>query len=332
MLDALSRLPPEIAVFIIGLLTALAVLGWSMLTLIHGPRAKIARRLAEVAGKDRQRPGSRSSSRLPKRKSIQVRLKEVEEKEGGGRAQRLREELTQAGLRIEIWHYLAGCALACVGAFLVARMSNLGPGPSLLLSIIGGIGLPKLMLGILAKRRINKFVGQFAESIDLVVRGIRSGLPLGECINMIGREVSAPLGTEFLLITENQKLGLGLQEALARAVERMPIPELRYFAIVIAIQQQTGGNLAETLAKLSEVLRARKRMRDKIQAYSSEAKASAYIIGSLPLFVMAALTLVAPDYLSILFTTDAGNAMLFGGGLTEVVGVLVMRKMINFDM
>ena len=328
MLENLSRLPAGIAVVVVGLLLALAGLGWSMVNLIHGPRAKIKRRLATMAGGG----GARRQSRLPKRKSVQARLKQAEGTRTRQRGYRLREQLMLAGVHVEVWQYLAVCGALAVAGFMVARLMALSALWAALIAIIVGLGLPRLVIGFRAKRRIGRFTGQFAEAIDVVVRGIRSGLPLGECINIIGREMSDPIGTEFRLITEGQKLGLNLQEVLARAVDRMPTAELRYFAIVIAIQQQTGGNLAETLAKLSEVLRARKRMRDKVQAFASEARTSAYIIGSLPILVIAALAALSPKYIAVLFTSDVGNVLLFVGGLTEIVGLLVMRKMINFDI
>jgi len=329
MFEALSRLPPEIAVVVAVLLLALAGLGWSMVTLIHGPRARIKRRLALMGGNAAAR---RPSVRQPKRKSVQTRLKQAEGTRKRQRGYRLREQLMQAGVHVEIWQFLTFCGVLTVLVFGAAILMALSGLWAFLCAILCGIGLPKLVIGFMAKRRIGRFTGQFAEAIDVVVRGIRSGLPLGECVNIIGREMSDPIGAEFRMITEGQKLGLGFQDVLARAVERMPTAELRYFSIVIAIQQQTGGNLAETLAKLSEVLRARKRMRDKVQAYASEARASAYIIGSLPFLVIAALAGLAPKYIGVLFTTDTGHLLLFIGGLTEAVGLLVMRRMINFDL
>jgi tight adherence protein B len=330
MLDLLARLPPEIAVLVAVLLVALAVLGWSMVTLIHGPRAKLKRRLAVVAGG--QVPARRQAARGPQRKSVQARLKEVE----GARQQRfgyrLREQLMQAGWRIEVWHYLAGSAVLALLVLAVGEASGLPLVWGLLAALCLGIGAPKLVLGVAAGKRLKAFVAQFADALDVVVRGIRSGLPLGECIAIIGREMPDPVGAEFRQITEGTRIGLTLHEAMARAVERMPMAEMRYFAIVLAIQQQTGGNLAETLAKLSEVLRARKRMRDKVQSYAAEARASAAIIGSLPLLVVGILSLVAPQYIGLLFTTDLGNILLAIGLLTEGVGVLVMRNMINFDI
>ncbi|MBI3446779.1 MAG: type II secretion system F family protein [Magnetospirillum sp.] len=330
MFELVSQLPAEIAALVLVLIVALAVLGWSMVSLIHGPRARLNRRLAVIAGT--QPPTRRLTMRGPQRKSVQARLKAVEgvrERRGG---YKLREQLAQAGLAMEVWHYLAGSAGLAGLVLVVAEAGGLGLTWGGLLAVILGLGGPKLALSIAARKRLGQFTSQFADALDVVVRGIRSGLPLGECIAIIGREMPDPVGGEFRQITEGTRIGLTLHEAMNRAVERMPMAEMRYFAIVLAIQQQTGGNLAETLAKLSDVLRARKRMRDKVQAYASEARASAAIIGSLPLVVMGMLALIAPSYIGVLFTSDAGNLLLFIGIMTEAVGVLVMRNMINFDI
>jgi tight adherence protein B len=330
MFDLLTRLPPEIAALVAVLLVALVVLGWSMVTLIHGPRAKLKRRLAVVAGGTV--PSRRLAARGPQRKSVQARLKAVEGARSHNFGWRLREQLMQAGWRIEVWHYLAGSALLALLVMLVGEVSGLPLVWGGLAALCLGVGLPKLVLGIAAGKRLKAFTAQFADALDVVVRGIRSGLPLGECIAIIGREMPDPVGAEFRQITEGTRIGLTLHEAMNRAVERMPMAEMRYFAIVLTIQQQTGGNLAETLAKLSEVLRARKRMRDKVQAYAAEARASAAIIGSLPLVVVGMLSLVAPQYIGLLFTSDLGNLLLAIGLLTEAAGILVMRNMINFDI
>ena len=330
MFDLLAQMPAEIAALVAVLIFALAVLGWSMVSLIHGPRARLKRRLAVVAGV--QAPTRRFAGRGPQRKSVQARLKAVEgvrERRGG---YKLREQLLQAGLRIEVWQYLAGSAALATLVLVLAEASGMGLTWGGLLAVTLGLGGPKLVLSIAAKKRLGQFASQFADALDVVVRGIRSGLPLGECIAIIGREMPDPVGGEFRQITEGTRIGLTLHEAMNRAVERMPMAEMRYFAIVLAIQQQTGGNLAETLAKLSEVLRSRKRMRDKVQSYAAEARASAAIIGSLPLVVMAMLALIAPQYIGVLFTSDAGNLLLAIGIGTEAIGVLVMRNMINFDI
>lgn len=328
---ALDNLPTEIVVIVLALLLALALLGWSLYTLLYGPRARLKRRMAQVFG-----TAPRSSKSLKpgqhKRKSIQTRLKQADEGRAKKRGYRLREELFQAGLRIEVWQYLAAnaaLALAAGGLWMLIGMGGLG---ALLVALLVGVGLPKLVVSRLATRRVKRFTAQFSDSLDIIVRGIRSGLPLGECINIIGREMADPMGAEFRLVAEGQKIGLTLSEALDRAVERMPTNELKYFAIVLNIQQQTGGNLAETLAKLSEVLRARKRMRDKSFAMAAEARASALIIGSLPIFVTVVLSFIAPDYIGLLFTTEVGRMILFGGGMMMAGGWMVMRKMIDFDI
>jgi tight adherence protein B len=301
-------------------LFGLGALGFQV---VRGPRAKLKRRLSAFAVVEN------ALDQSPKRRALLEKLKR--EKADKGRGYRLRDQLLQAGLSVPLWHYMAfsvGLTIILFGA-IVVLFHKLAMG--IFIALIFGVGGPKLVLGILAKRRVKLFSSQLADSIDIVVRGIRSGLPLGECVAIIGREMADPIGAEFRLMAEGQKLGMSLQEVLNRTVERMPIAELRYFAIVVAIQQQTGGNLADTLAKLSDVLRSRKRMRDKVQAYASEAKASAMIIGSLPFIVMLLLAVMSPHYVGILFTTDPGNVILFVGALTESIGIFVMRNMINFE-
>jgi tight adherence protein B len=332
MISPLANLPPEIAGMVTLMIAALAALGWKMYLTLHGPRAHIRRRLATLTGTGGAIDEARRNGRHAKRKSVQSRLKVAEGAREQTRGYKLRDQLRLAGLSIELGRYLAICGALTVLLLVVAKLAGLGWMGALIVAIIGGVGLPKTIVGSMAKRRVKRFSSQFADGIDIIVRGIRSGLPLGECLNIIGREMPDPIGTEFRQITEGQKLGMNLQGAVARMVTRMPLTELRYFSIVIAIQQQTGGNLADTLAKLSEVLRARKRMRDKVQAYASEARASSYIIGSLPIVVIGALAALSPHYISLLFTTDTGNAVLFIGALTEIAGLWVMRKMTNFDI
>ena len=184
----------------------------------------------------------------------------------------------------------------------------------------------------MARSRQKTFTSHFANAVDVVVRGIKSGLPVGECLNIIGREAPEPVGEEFRNLVEGQKIGLSLEELLNRGLERIPTTEYKFFAIVLQIQQKTGGNLARTLENLSNVLRERKKMRDKIKSLSSEAKSSAMIIGSLPFFVCGMISLLNPDYMKLLFTTTVGNVLL-GIGLGWMgLGVLVMSKMINFKI
>ena len=184
----------------------------------------------------------------------------------------------------------------------------------------------------MAKRRQKKFTNQFADGLDVICRGIQSGLPLGECLNIIARESPDPLGNEFRLITERQKLGMMLEEALEKAYERIPTSDLRFFAIVLAIQQQTGGSLAETLTNLSTVLRDRRKMPAKVKAITSEARATAMIIGALPFVIGGLLYIIRPDYIGTLFDDPLGHALLVGGAVMMSLGVFIMKQMITFEV
>jgi tight adherence protein B len=195
---------------------------------------------------------------------------------------------------------------------------------------VSGAGVPLWVLGLLAKRRNNKFGMAFADAVDIIVRGLRSGLPLHDCLKVIGKESPEPLGGEFRRLVENLSMGMTLEQGLEKMHERLPAPELRFFAIVLNIQQKTGGNLGEALGNLSAVLRGRRMMREKIKALSSEAVASAAVIGCLPIGVGALLSVVNPRYLSIMFTDPRGHLLLAAGAVIMGMGTMVMRKMINF--
>ncbi|MEC9368534.1 MAG: type II secretion system F family protein, partial [Pseudomonadota bacterium] len=198
-------------------------------------------------------------------------------------------------------------------------------------ALAGGIGLPRWLLAFLTKRRQGKFMIEFANALDVIVRGVKSGLPLSDCLAIIAAETPEPVRGEFEDLVEQQRVGLPLSRAFERMYERMPLQEVNFFAIVIAIQQQTGGNLAETLGNLSTVLRDRQRLYAKVQAFSAEAKASAVIIGALPPAVMMLIFMTNPDYITLLWTTPLGKFMLGISAFWMTCGALVMRKMINFD-
>ena len=195
----------------------------------------------------------------------------------------------------------------------------------------GGFGLPRWALSFLKTRRETKFLYNFPDAVDVIVRGIKAGLPLFESIKVVAADSPEPLRSEFLAIIETQAIGMPLGEACARLYERMPLPEANFFGIVIAIQQKSGGNLSEALGNLSKVLRDRKKMSEKIQAMSMEAKASAGIIGSLPPIVMFLVYLTTPHYISLLWTHPTGQLMLVACVVWMSIGIMVMKKMINFD-
>lgn len=327
----LASLPPAVLAIIVSMVLLVTALGALLYHVTFGPRARLERRIAALAGIGARKAKVGIGAAMPRRRQVQVNLKDRDQGKKGYLA-RLRDEIAQAGMAISPGRFLALSALLALAAtavYLLMRMPPIGA-PFFLLT--AAIGVPKAFLRFRCGRRVKKFVALFPDALDIIVRGIRSGLPVGECINVIGREMPEPVGSEFRLIGEAQRLGVSLDEALRRTTERVPNPELRFFAIVLLIQQQTGGNLADTLAKLSDVLRQRKRMRDKVQAMSSEAKASAVIIGSLPVIVSALLSVVSPEYIALLFTTTTGH-LLIGIGLGIMsVGIFVMRQMINFEI
>ena len=204
--------------------------------------------------------------------------------------------------------------------------------PSAGFAISGGFSLPHLYVSFRRKTRFARFLNEFPNAVDVVVRGVKTGLPVGECLKIIATEGRQPVRGEFRKIVDDQALGMPLAEAVQRLAERIPLPEVTFFSIVIAIQSSTGGGLAEALGNLAKVLRDRKKMLAKIQAMSSEAKASAGIIASLPVFVAGAVYLTSPSYIELLFTTLIGHVVLYGCGVWMTMGVLIMRKMINFKI
>jgi tight adherence protein B len=194
-----------------------------------------------------------------------------------------------------------------------------------------GLGVPRWLLSFLKKRREKAFLRALPDAVDIIVRGIKAGLPLFESIKVVAADSPEPLCSEFKAIIETQAIGMPLGDACTRLYERMPVPEANFFGIVIAIQQKSGGNLSEALGNLSKVLRDRKKMAEKIQAMSTEAKASAGIIGALPPIVMILVYLTTPDYISLLWTDPIGQLMLVACVMWMSIGIMVMKKMINFD-
>lgn len=197
-------------------------------------------------------------------------------------------------------------------------------------AFIVGFGLPRWFLNFVIQRRQKKFTSHFADAMDIIVRGVRTGLPLGDCLKIIAHESPEPVKGEFLRVVEAEAVGVPIELALERMHDRVPVSEVNFFATVLNIQRTTGGNLGESLANLSNVLRGRKLLREKIKALSAEAKMSAIIIGALPLVVMALVSVASPEYMHELYTTPTGHRnMMIGAGMM-VMGTLVMRKMINF--
>ena len=264
-----------------------------------------------------------------RRKQIMDQLKESDRKERKARVT-MAAKLRQAGLSMKMRTFILFSVISGLIFGLVALVLGLNLLLAMGVGLIAGLGLPRWVVGFLGKRRMKKFSGEFANAVDVIVRGIKSGLPVHDCFKIIARESPAPLGPEFQRLVEGLGVGLTLSQALDRMYERMPTPELRFFAIVIAIQQKTGGNLAEALGNLSAVLRSRRMMGEKIKAMSSEAVASAGIIGSLPPAVMLIVMITTPAYMTLLFTDSRGQIMLLISAVWMSMGIFVMKRMISF--
>ncbi|MEZ5776254.1 MAG: type II secretion system F family protein [Hyphomicrobiaceae bacterium] len=276
------------------------------------------------------RPAGGMDDAQQKRKQVQESLKEIEKKQKAKDKVTLRMRLLRAGLDIHprqfyIASAISGAVFAVGGIFGGAQLPV-----AALLGFAGAFGIPRWMLHFMTKRRQNKFLNEFANAIDVVVRGVKTGLPLNECLDIIARESPEPIRSEFADLVQQQRLGLPLGECFERMMERMPVPEVNFFAIVISIQQQAGGNLSEALGNLSGVLRARKQLKAKVQALSSEAKASAAILGALPFIVMTMVYITSPDYISLLWKEKMGHIMLAGAAFWMFCGLFTMRQMINF--
>jgi tight adherence protein B len=297
--------------------------------ILSGER-RAAQRLHSVASTE---PTSRTARgpQKSRRDAVETTLKDFEARQKKSKTVPLSVRIQRAGLSWSKRQFVLISAIIGLGMFAVGFLSGTGLIAAAGLGFAGAFGVPRWLLSFLKKRREGKFLGALPDAVDIIVRGVKAGLPLIDCIRMITIEAPEPLKTEFRLIMETQAIGIPLGEACSKLYERTPLPEANFFGIVVAIQQKAGGNLSEALGNLSKVLRDRKKMRAKIQAMSQEAKASAAIIGALPIIVMILVYLTAPNYITLLFTNPTGHIMLAGSAVWMTMGVLVMKKMINFD-
>jgi tight adherence protein B len=223
------------------------------------------------------------------------------------------------------------CSSLGLVVFVILMLIGTGLLPAIGIAFAAGGGLPFWALSLLKKRREAKFLEAFPDAVDVVVRGIKAGLPLLDSLKLIATEAQEPVRSEFRSIIETQAIGIPIGEACQQLYEEIPVPEANFFGIVISIQQRAGGNLSEALGNLSRVLRDRKKMKAKIKAMSMEAKASASIIGALPIAVMIIVYITSPQYISLLWTEPLGRMMMLGCAVWMSIGIMVMRKMINFD-
>ena len=310
--------------------TALGGVAWVFIyPLLSGERKAESRR-ASVA---KPEPAARQTdkSQRSRREQVEGSLKDVEARRQKERRLPLSSRLTQAGLAWSPQKFMVLSGILGVAAFMAAMLGGGGLLGAAGLGFAAGFGLPRWALSFLKTRREKKFLKALPDAVDVIVRGIKAGLPLFESIKVVAADAPEPLKGEFLAIIETQAIGMPLGDACTRLFERMPVPEANFFGIVIAIQQKSGGNLSEALGNLSKVLRDRKKMAEKIQAMSMEAKASAGIIGSLPPIVMLLVYLSTPDYISLLWTHPTGQLLLVGCVIWMSIGIFVMKRMINFD-
>jgi tight adherence protein B len=310
--------------------TAVGGLAWVFVYPLLSGEKKAEQRRASVS---KAEPVARQTDKAQRsrREQVEGSLKEVEARRQKEKKVALSTRLTQAGLNWTTQKFLIISGILGLGCFAGAFFMGGGLLGAVGLAFAAGFGLPRWILGYLKKRREKAFLKALPDAVDVIVRGIKAGLPLFESIKVVAADAPEPLKSEFIAIIETQAIGMPLGEACSRLFERMPVPEANFFGIVIAIQQKSGGNLSEALGNLSKVLRDRKKMAEKIQAMSMEAKASAGIIGSLPPIVMLLVYLSTPDYISLLWTHPTGQLMLVGCVIWMSCGIFVMKRMINFD-
>ncbi len=275
-------------------------------------------------------PGSRAAT-VNRREQVAKSLKEIDAKRGGTKVT-LELKIARAGLTWTKQKYYVVSAIMAVVVGLAIFVITSNKIATLAAIFAGGFGLPLYVLSFLRKRRINAFITELPTAIDIITRGVRAGIPVGDCFRIISREAEEPIRGEFRQVVESQTLGLTLGDAMVRMYDRVPVSDVNFFAIVIGIQGKSGGNLSEALSNLSRVLRERKKMAGKIEAMSMEAKASGGIIAALP-FIVATLTYISsPDYISLLWTTDTGKMALVGSAIWMSIGVFTMKKMISFEV
>ena len=320
-----------IAVIVLATLAAGGVAYALFYPLLSG-QTRAEKRRKDFASPVAARGIDREAQARAKRGQVAQSLKEIENRENARNKISLETRIAQAGLSWSRKKYFVISAILSVVTGLLLLLATGNTIMAVAGLVIGGLGMPPWFLKRCKTRRLKKFGIEFPNAIDIIVRGIRAGLPLNDCLRIIASEAAEPVKTEFRLIIESQALGLPLTEAASKLFERMPCAESNFFGIVLAIQQKTGGNLSETLGNLSRVIRERRKMRDKIQAVSMEAKASAAIIGSLPPVVALLVWLTSPKYIEILWISQAGKFALIVSGIWMLIGVLIMRKMINFSI
>jgi tight adherence protein B len=323
----------SIAMFVLVALAAGGLIWVFVYPILSGDRKAEKRQESVVRTEPAGRVAAAAAGRnAPKvRRDIEETLKELEVRQKKQKNLPLAMRISQAGLTWTKRQYII--ISVGIGFVLFAVIFLVGGGvlAAAGAAFAGGFGVPRWLLLYLKKRRENKFLHNFPDAVDVIVRGVKAGLPLGDCLRIIASEAPEPVKSEFRTVVESQTIGISMGDACAKLYERMPLPEANFFGIVVSIQQRAGGNLSEALGNLSRVLRDRKKMKAKIQAMSMEAKASAVIIAALPFCVMILVYISSPNYIELLWTHPTGRLMMACCAAWMSIGVFVMKKMINFD-
>lgn len=287
-----------------------------------------------VMGQTAYTKNSKVSSADQKRADIAKKLKEQEDgtKSAKKKKNNLRELLMQTGKSITVKQFMIYSAALSAVMFLIGKAAGFGLFVCIMLAIIGFFGIPRMVIRHMRLKRQKKFLEEFADALEATVRMLKAGMPVSEAISMVAKEYTGPVGEEMARIYDEQKMGTSLPDAVMHATVRMPLTEMQMFATGISIQAQTGSSLSDILMNLANVIRARFRLKRKIKSLSSEAKASAMIIGCLPLFVGGGIYLIEPEYIGVMFIYPVGKMMLTGAAIWMGFGILAMKMMINFKV
>jgi len=327
---------------LILLLFLILLCGVMFAAMFGGPSASrsSSRRLSDIQG--RHNGSGESSMELRMRKAISNRTAEKHQLLVSliPNPENLAKRIQMTGRKWTLSQYMMTCVGITLLIFAILKLRDFSLVTSILVATASGFGLPHMITGRMISKRVDKFTAALPDALDLLVRGLRSGLPISETLGVVAREVPGPVGEEFRMITERVKIGKSMEQSMLETAERLGTAEFKFFCITLAIQRETGGNLAETLANLGGVLRQRAQMKLKIRAMSSESKASAYIIGSLPFLVFGMICWINFGYMAPFFTPDPAG--LFGLGLMQLIGiggmgwmgigVFIMAQMINFEI
>jgi tight adherence protein B len=320
-----------LAIFFLVALAAGGVIWVFIYPILSGDRQAEKRQESIARSEPAARTAASRTGPKVRREQVEESLKELELRQKKAKNLPLTMRISQAGLSWSKRQFIIISVVIGAILFVAGFFSGGGLLVAAAAGFAGGVGIPRWLLAFLKKRREANFLHNFPDAVDVIVRGVKAGLPLGDCLRIIATEAQEPVRGEFKAIVEAQTIGIPMGDACAKLFERMPLPEANFFGIVVSIQQRSGGNLSEALGNLSRVLRDRKKMKAKIKAMSMEAKASAVIIAALPFAVMILVYITSPTYIELLWTHPTGRMMMASCAVWMLMGVFVMKKMINFD-